>query len=105
MSLRKRYEKPDKLADLLGPEQGTITLPIELYWQPGGSVFQVEDDADLATAYRSVLNEGSKEDLCRFLNAKLLIKAWPSLLLPPRLVREWENTFSELPHNKRGEEF
>lgn len=62
MSLRKRYEKPDKLTDLLGPEQGTITLPIELYWQPGGSVFQIEDDADLATAYRSVLNEGSKED-------------------------------------------
>lgn len=103
MSYTKRYARPARLADLHGPSSGTVELPIGLYWQPGSPVFDLGDPEDRGTVYRSVMNVGTLEDVCSYVNPELLVRDWPALLLPPRLVREWEAVSDELPHNVRGD--
>jgi hypothetical protein len=48
--------------------------------------------------YRTVLAEGMRDDLCRFLNKHILLELWPVLhKLISRAIKDvWEEAFPEL---------
>lgn len=86
----------ERLDDLCGPVAGTVTLPPHLDWS-GNATYDLSKPARLASLYRTVLNEaGCVKDLQTWLNARLLVRLWPTLWLPPALRRAWESRFSEL---------
>jgi hypothetical protein len=80
---------PARLEDLHGPEQGVIVLPRHLAW-PGMREFDVTDDLLRRSLYGIVLTQGRRNDLARFVNARLLRQDWPLLRasLDPKL-RRW----------------
>ena len=62
---------PASLADLHGPEQGVVVLPRHLAW-PGLREFDVSDDRLRRSLYGIVLAQGRRNDMARFVNARLL---------------------------------
>jgi hypothetical protein len=85
---------PARLEDLHGPEQGVIVLPRNLAW-PGMREFDVTDDQLRRSLYGIVLTQGRRNDLARFVNARLLRQDWPFLRssLDPKLRRWCERRF------------
>jgi hypothetical protein len=79
---------PARLEDLHGPERGVIVLPRHLAW-PGMREFDVTDDRLRRSLYGIVLTQGRRNDLARFVNARLLRQDWPLLRasLDPKLRR------------------
>jgi hypothetical protein len=82
---------PEELAELRGPESGVIVLPRHLSW-PGLRECDLADDAVRRSVYGIVLAQGQRNDVARFLNARLLLRDWPMIreLLHPRLRRRCE---------------
>lgn len=98
---RKQYGCPDEFGDLQGPVSGVITLPHHLWWW-GERSFDMADENDRASVYVSVLNEGSTEEVCRYVNGPELQRLWSTILLPRKLVREYQSKFHELTGNIMG---
>jgi hypothetical protein len=88
---------PGRLDDLRGPARGVIVLPRHLSW-PGMREFDVTDDATRRSMYGIVLTQGRRNDILRFLNARLLSEDWPLIRtsLEPRL-RRWCERRLQLP--------
>ncbi len=86
---------PRRLEELRGPAQGVIVLPRHLAW-PGMREFDVADDHDRRSMYGVVLTQGRRNDVARFLNARLLAEDWPVLRvsLDPKLRRWCERRFA-----------
>jgi len=82
---------PARLEDLHGPERGVIVLPRHLAW-PGMREFDVADDARRRSLYGIVLTRGRRNDLARFVNARLLRQDWQVLSgsLDPKIRRGCE---------------
>jgi hypothetical protein len=79
------------LGDLRGPAQGSVRLPLWLYWSGDSPDFDLDDPFMRRWLYEIVLREtGGAEDLVRFLNAGLLVAIWPQLFLPEGVRRAWE---------------
>lgn len=79
------------LADLRGPTQGTIQLPLRLFWSPPGRTFDLDDQDMLLSMYEIVLNEAIRsEELCSYLNGDRLAAIWRDLHLPKGVRRAWE---------------
>ncbi len=70
-------------------------LPRHLSW-PGMREFDVSDDDVRRSMYGVVLTQGRRNDVARFLNARLLIEDWPVLRasLDPKLRRWCERRFA-----------
>jgi hypothetical protein len=85
---------PSRLEELRGPVKGTIVLPRHLSW-PGMREFDVSDDSTRRSMYGIVLTQGRRNDVARFLNARLLIQDWPLIRnsLDPKLRRWCERRF------------
>src|ERR1700741_2711748 len=83
---RRLHARP---ADLHGPEQGVVVLPRHLS-PPGLREFDVTDDWHRRSLYGIVLTQGRRNDMARFVNARLLRQDWPVLRasLDPKL-RRW----------------
>jgi len=93
---RKPCVVADRLDELRGPTQGTVTLPSHLDWS-GNAGYDLDKPARLASMYRTVLNEaGSTDDLRAWLDGQMLLQLWPTLWLPPQVRRLWETRFPEL---------
>ena len=93
---RKPYVVVDDLAQLRGPTTGTVTLPHHLDWS-GRASYDLDRPARLASMYKVVLNEATTvQDLRDWLNARVLVEIWPTLWLPARLRKLWEDRFPEL---------
>jgi hypothetical protein len=86
---------PRKLEELHGPVQGVIVLPRHLSW-PGMREFDVSDDRVRRSMYGVVLTQGRRNDVARFLNARLLVEDWPVIRasLDPKLRRWCERRFA-----------
>jgi hypothetical protein len=69
---------PASLDELHGPEQGVIVLPRHLAW-PGLREFDLSDDRLRRSLYGIVLTQGRRNDMARFVNARLLLADWPLL--------------------------
>lgn len=93
---RKPYVVADTLAALNGPTEGVVALPHHLDWS-GHAEYDLNRIGRLASMYKVVLTEASTvDDLNTWLNAGLLLRLWPTIWLPPRLRRDWEEAFPEL---------
>jgi hypothetical protein len=80
----------DDLADLRGPAEGSVELPIRLFWYPNRD-FNLEEPGMLRWLYQTVLREASQpDDLSRYLNGDTLVTLWPDLRLPKGIRRAWE---------------
>ena len=79
------------LADLHGPAEGTVELPIWLYWSSPDHTFDLGDQDMRRWLYQTVLREaGSLEDLTAYLDGDTLIALWPDLYLPKGVRQAWE---------------
>jgi hypothetical protein len=80
------------LADLRGPAEGTVELPLWLFWSSPGHVFDLGDPDMRRWLYQTVLREASgPEDLTANLNGDLLVALWPELYLPKGVRQAWED--------------
>ncbi len=79
------------LATLRGPTQGTVQLPLRLFWSPPGRTFDLGKPFMLQSMYQTVLGEAARpEDLTSYLDRDTLIAIWPDLFLPKGVRRAWE---------------
>jgi len=80
------------LADLRGPAEGTVELPLRLFWSCPGHTFDLGDLDMRRWLYQTVLREASRpEDLTTYLDGDTLIALWPDLFLPPGVRQAWED--------------
>ncbi|MFE7834789.1 hypothetical protein ACFU53_01530 [Streptomyces sp. NPDC057474] len=97
--LRARYRRrlPASLDELVGPEQGRVELPLHIAWS-GLRTLDLNLPRQRMSLYRTVLAEGMRDDLCRFLNKDILLELWPVLhKLISRAIKDvWEEAFPEL---------
>ncbi len=82
---------PASLDELHGPAQGVVVLPRHLAW-PGLREFDLSDGRLRRSLYGTVITQGRRNDMARFLNARLLREDWPLLRdsLDPKLRRTCE---------------
>ena len=79
------------LADLRGPAEGTVELPIWLFWSSPDHTFDLGDQDMRVWLYQTVLREASRpEDLAAYLDGDTLIALWPGLHLPKGVRQAWE---------------
>jgi hypothetical protein len=80
------------LADLHGPVEGCVELPLQLFWSAPGHTFDLGDPVMLRWLYQTVLREaGRPEDLAAYLDGDTLIALWPELFLPRGVRQAWED--------------
>ena len=85
------------LADLRGPAEGTVELPIWLFWSSPDHTFDLGDQDMRRWLYQIVLREaGSPEDLTAYLDGDTLIALWPDLYLPEGVRQAWEERHTVL---------
>jgi hypothetical protein len=85
------------LADLRGPTEGTVELPLWLYWSSPAHVFDLGDRDMRIWLYQTVLREaGRLEDLTTYLDDDTLIALWPELYLPKGVRQAWEERHAVL---------
>lgn len=89
------YEVPSSLDALHGPAGGMLELPITVHWGPR-RVFDLDRPGLRRAAYRAIVREGTRADQEALLNADLLKRVWPDLVLPERCRTLWETAFPEL---------
>ncbi len=85
------------LNSLRGPSQGTVELPLRLYWSGPSPVFDLGQPYLRRWLYQIVLREASRpEDLTRYLDRDTLIALWPELHLPKGVRQAWEEHHPQL---------
>ncbi len=89
------YDTPTSLDALRGPATGVLDLPITVYWGPRQR-FDLQDPADVETAYQAIVRDGTTVHQEALLNEELLRSLWPELMLPERCRRTWEDRFPDL---------
>jgi hypothetical protein len=85
------------LADLRGPAEGVVELPLRLFWSAADRTFDLGDPDMLRSMYEKVLREAVRvEELTSYLNGGRLIAAWPDLFLPRDVRQAWEDQHASL---------
>jgi hypothetical protein len=80
------------LADLRGPTEGTVELPLWLFWSSPDHTFDLGDRDMRQWLYQTVLREASRpEDLTTYLDGDTLVALWPDLYLPKGVRQAWED--------------
>lgn len=80
------------LADLCGPAEGIVELPLRLFWSAPDRTFDLSDLDMLRSMYEKVLRDAIRMDeLTTYLNGGRLIDVWPDLFLPRDVRRAWED--------------
>lgn len=90
---RKPYGFPGEWEDLKGPDTGAVRLPLMVDWSPTTNEYGLSDVGQARIAYRSLLSEGSVEQVCGLVNGRLPESAWPHLTLPRTVSAEWHARF------------
>ncbi|GIF22848.1 hypothetical protein BJ973_000794 [Actinoplanes tereljensis] len=83
--------------ELIGPASGVVELPNRLYWS-GDPRFDVGDDRERLTLYTTLLGEGRRADIARWVNPQHLVADWPSVrrLTARNLISVWESRLPQL---------
>lgn len=98
----KHYSFPNSLDTLKGPSVGSVELPHDVFWAPGGGSLSLDSDDTLVQAYQALLSEGDESQISSLVNKEIIIRIWPNLNLPIRVAKEWEKRFPELKGNMRA---
>jgi len=77
------------LADLDGPTEGVVELPIWLFWHPDRR-FDLAEPGMLPWLYQIVLREARQPEDLGYLNGDRLVALWPDLFLPRDVREAWE---------------
>lgn len=105
VAVRTRYQaRPGRrvivvadLANLRGPSQGAVELPLRLYWSGPSPLFDLDEPYLRRWLYQIVLREASRpEDLTSYLDRDTLIALWPELHLPKGVRQAWEEQHPQL---------
>ncbi|WP_105968614.1 hypothetical protein [Streptomyces geranii] len=98
-----RRRLPESLDELHGPTHGVVELPLHVAWS-GMTSYDMGNPRQRMGLYRTVLHEGLRDDLPRFLDQNLLLQMWPVLrTLVGRTVRTvWEDAFPQLASRTRA---
>ncbi|MFE9881694.1 transcriptional regulator [Streptomyces sp. NPDC005784] len=98
-----RRRLPESLDELHGPTQGIVELPLHMAWS-GMTSYDMDKPRQRMGVYRTVLHEGLRDDLPRYLSQDLLLQLWPVLRTPVgRTVRTvWEDAFPQLATRHRA---
>ncbi|GAB2919285.1 hypothetical protein [Streptomyces heilongjiangensis] len=98
-----RRRLPESLDELHGPTRGVVDLPLHMAWS-GMTSYDLGKPRQRMGLYRTVLHEGLRDDLPRYLNQDLLLQLWPVLrTLIGRTVRTvWEDAFPQLASRTRA---
>ncbi len=89
------YDLPSSLEALNGSGEGVLVLPHSVHWGPQ-RLADLAEPADVSAAYQALVREGTSFQQESLLNADLLRRVWPALVLPERCRRLWESRFSDL---------
>ena len=80
---------PGSLAELDGPTaSGRVHLPLHLDWSSGRE-YDLDDPADRARVYETVLREGTFDDLRTFIDPAHLADALQRMFLPIAVAEGW----------------
>ncbi|MFH9970288.1 hypothetical protein ACH4PR_55600 [Streptomyces mirabilis] len=92
-----RRRLPDSLGELRGPAEGVVEPPATVVWS-GLRVFDLANERQRMSLYRTVLAEGMRDDLSALLNRDILVRSWPTLrtLVSTTVRGVWEDRFPEL---------
>ncbi|MEU5170132.1 hypothetical protein [Streptomyces mutomycini] len=98
-----RRRLPESLDELQGPAKGVVELPLHMAWS-GMTSYDLGKPRQRIGLYRTVLHEGLRDDLPRYLNQDLLLELWPVLrTLVGRSVRAVrEDAFPQLAFRPRA---
>ncbi|RPK32314.1 hypothetical protein [Streptomyces sp. ADI93-02] len=98
-----RRRLPGSLDELRGPTHGVVELPLHVAWS-GLTSYDLGRPRQRMGLYRTVLHEGLRDDLPRYLNQDMLLQLWPVLrTLVGRSVRAvWEDAFPQLASHVRA---
>ncbi|MFD5494541.1 hypothetical protein ACFYY3_05530 [Streptomyces sp. NPDC001812] len=98
-----RRRLPESLDELHGPTHRVVELPLHMAWS-GMTSYDMGKPRQRMGLYRTVLHEGLRDDLPRYLNQDLLLQLWPVLrTLVGRTVRTvWEDAFPQLASRSRA---
>lgn len=89
------YDTPTSLDALRGPAIGILEVPVTVHWGPR-RIFDLDDPRDIHAAYRAIIREGTPAVQEALLNAEVLQRLWPELMLPQRCRLTWEERFPDL---------
>ena len=93
---RPYADPPGRLAELTGPTEGVVELPVTLDWGPRRT-YDLTAEMDRRILYERVMREAATTDeVCRWIDGTALQAVWPRLWLPERLRRSWEAALPEL---------
>lgn len=83
--------------EFAGPATGVVALPNRLCWS-GNPLFNVGDQRERLTLYTTLLGEGQREDIARWVNPQHLVADWPSVrrLTARNLISVWESRLPTL---------
>lgn len=104
MGINQRLARTGDMADRIpawdefaGPQSGVVELPNRLYWS-GAPAFDVENPPRRLTLYTTLIGDGQRDDLARWIDRDLLVGDWPKIrmLTAGVLVRAWERVLPEL---------
>ncbi|MET7987358.1 hypothetical protein [Streptomyces sp. NPDC005281] len=92
-----RRRLPDSLDELRGLAEGVVEPPLTVVWS-GLRAFDLANERQRMSLYRTVLAEGMRKDLSALLNRDILVRSWPTLrtLVSTTVRGVWEERFSEL---------
>lgn len=75
--------------------RGLVRLPANVRWSTPDRVYDLCQRPDLRSVYEQVLQEGTEEDVRRFIKVDQLIVLWDELVLPDHVRAAWASWLSE----------
>lgn len=94
---------PASLDDLRGLASGVEELPVRLYWSAGSRQFDLADPEQVTAMCEAVIDAAATiGDITRYLNADLLVRAWPALGMSRAKRDAWESRFPVLRRQRLG---
>ena len=76
--------------------QGTVELPIHVWWSEPKRVFDLTKLDDRLRAYELVLSEGDEDDIRLYIRFDVLRSSWHQLFLPRHVREAWEKKYQQL---------
>ena len=87
----KPFHVPDSLPSLpLGQAIRIVELPNRLAWSGQERVRNLADRSDRRFVYKQVIEEGTEEDILKYIDGRFLVDLWDELLIAPVIQELWK---------------